>query len=279
MTPVVDIDTTVIQSLPFSKRLPKWILFLQSLCYPIKWLYSNVLAGYMNSTAAPNYSPTVTYSTGQQVIFNYGVWESAVNSNTGNIPNYTPGYSTTSPYAVGTYILNAGVYYVCNSAILTHESPFNPAHWIVTQAPWTQVNKSFIGAKERAGYNGMYLPLTWALNRYFQTTFRQPPYPAPYGGSGTFSEIYITTYEPSVISFISFTTETLTSDVYTTGTPPYAVFTTYVDDTGSTFSFAINIPVGVYGDINTNPAIANTIINQFVTPIVPTGIGWVVVPY
>jgi len=280
MTPIVNIDTTVIQSLPFSKRLTKWICFLQSVCYPVKWLYNNVLTNYMNGTVAPNYAPGVTYSLGQQVIFNYSVWESVINNNTGNTPNLVPAYSPTATYAVGAYILNYGVYYVCTTAITTPEPTFVPANWTVAPtAPWLQVNKNFIGAKERASYNGRYLSLTWALNRYFQTTFRQPPYPYPYGGAGTFSDIYITNYEPPITSFLSFTTETLTTDVYTTGTGGEAVFTEYVNDAGSTFICTIHIPVAVYADINTDPKIANSTINQFIEDIIPAGLGWSIVTY
>ena len=282
MTPVVDIDTTVIQSLPFSKRLPKRIVFLQSVCSPVKWLYNNVLTNYMNGTVAPNYAPVATYSRGQQVIFNYGVWESVVNNNQGNTPNLVPAYNHLVAYTMGTYVINTGVYYVCNVPVTAAGTGvvFTPADWIaMPSAPWMQVNKCFIGAKERASYNGRYLSLTWALNRYFQTTFRQPPYPYPYGGGGAFSDIYITNYEPPTTSFLSYTTEMSTSDVYTTGTGGQAVFTEYVNDAGSTFICTIHIPVAVYANINTDPKIANATINQFITGIIPAGLGWSIVTY
>ena len=279
MTPIVNIDTTVIQSLPFSKRLPKWILFLQSVCYPIKWLYNNVLTGYMNGYVLPGYSHSVTYNLGQQVICNYGVWESTINNNTGNTPNLTPVYSILVAYTMGTYVLYGGLYYVCIVPVTT-AGAFVTANWSAApSAPWLQVNKNFIGAKERATYNGRYLSLTWALNRYFQTTFRQPPYPAPYGGSGTFSDIYITNYEPAITSFLSYTTETFTSAVYTTGSGGEAIFTGYVDDSGSTFICVIHIPTGVYTAINPDPVKANSTINQFIAPIIPAGLGWTIATY
>jgi len=282
MTPIVNIDTTVIQSLPFSKRLPKWICFLQSVCSPVKWLYNNVLTNYMNGTEAPTYAPGATYSLGQQVIFNHSVWESVINNNTGNTPNSTPVYNHLVAYTTGTYVLYGGVYYECNVPLTASGlfAVFEPGDWIAMQsAPWQLVNKNFIGAKERATYNGRYLSLTWALNRYFQTTFRQPPYPAPYGGSGTFSDIYITNYEPAITSFLSYTTETLTSSVYTTGSGGEAVFTGYVDDLGSTFVCVIHIPTGVYTAINPDPLKANSTINQFIAPIIPAGLGWTIATY
>jgi hypothetical protein len=173
------------------------------------------------------------------------------------------------------YVQYGGGYYAC--IVATTAGPFAPADWApAASAPWLEANGSFIGAKERASYSGQYLTLTWALNRYFQTTFRQPPYPAPYGGGSLFSEIYITNYEPPFTSFVSFTTEAGTSDVYTTGTGSEAVFTDVVDDTGSTFLFVINVPTAVYEGINTRPPLANAIINEFVTPIVPAGVGWMI---
>ena len=251
---------------------------MQSVCYPIKWLYNNVLSGYMTGTVAPAYSSTVIYSPGQQVIYNYGVWESVVNNNKGNTPNITPVFNPSATYTLGMYVLYGSAYYVCNVSSTT--GSFVAADWgLAASAPWMQVNNSFIGAKERAGYNSQYLTLTWALNRYFQTTFRQPPYPAPYGGGSLFSAIYITNEEPAFTSFLSFTTEALTSNVYTTGTGTDVVLTTYVNDIGSTFIFTINIPSAVYTAINSNPTIANSIINQFITPLIPAGITWTIATY
>ncbi len=230
MTPIVDIDNTVVQVLPFTKRITNWILFVQSVCYPIKWLYS-VLKGFINGTYAGNYNVGITYNLGNQVIYNYGLWESLTSGNAGHTPNASPVW-------------------------------------------WLNVNNSFIGAMEVAHYGGSRLTLEWALNRYFQTTFRQPNDPI----SPAHSDIYITHLTPVYTSFVSYTTETLTSDVYTNGDSGYS-FISEVYAGEASYGFVVHIPVAVYIGINASSAIANTILRQFLDRYVVCGVQYIIVTY
>ena len=280
MTPIININTTVIQSLPFSKRLTKWILFVQSVCYPIKWLYTNVLSGFMNGSTPANYNASTNYNSGTQVIYNFGVWESTVGGNINNQPNYVPIYSSVTAYAVGFCVLYGGTYYQCNTPITSE--PFDPEHWTaLIQAPWINVNGSFIGTTEQANYTGNYLTLTWALNRYFQTTFRQPPYPAPYDfgeSGGVWSEIYIVN---SIPPYVSFAVGTVGQPLGGISTYPLTIGfgTTAIIGTASPFAFTINIPVAVYNALGATDPIRLSIVNRFVSNYAPCGLSWSVATY
>lgn len=148
----------------------------------------------------------------------------------------------------------------------------NTAYWILR-------NNSFIGATERAKYNGRYLALTFALNRYFGTTFRQPPYPPPYGAGGAFSDIYITNVAPTFTSFVSYTKEAGGSTVYTIGTGNNEVFTTGIFAGASAYKFIINIPLAVYSALGATPAISDSIIRRFADKYVPCGITYNISTY
>jgi len=242
---------------------------------------------YQNGDPQPPFEIATIYNTGNAVQYGYSTYESLIDVNFGNTPGFIPAYSPAATYAIGNCVTYNQVNYQCTATIGTPES-FTSAHWApLIATPWVLRCASFIGATERASYTGNCIVLTAALNRQFGTTFRQPPWPAPYGGSGTWggggtgdgSDIYITNEEPIITSFVSSLTEATTSDVYLNGTGDTGVFDISVYNTGSTYNFIVNIPAAVYASINSNPTIANSIINGFLTPIVPAGITWSINPY
>ncbi len=140
---------------------------------------------------------------------------------------------------------------------------------------WLKVLDSFIGANERVKYKANYLTLTYALNRLFGTTFRQPPYPAPYGGSGTFSDIYITRYVPPILSLIGFPTLEPEDTMYPAG-GRYFGLPTLVTSTSTLYMFAINVPTFVYASLG---AEAEAVIRSFANKYVPVGILYNIVLY
>ena len=150
---------------------------------------------------------------------------------------------------------------------------------IVAPLLWTPRCASFIGANERAAYNGRYLTLTWALNRYFGTTFRQPPYPTPYGSGTAFSDIYITNVAPSFTSFVSFATEPRTSEVYALSTGNNEVFTTGSFAGGSSYQFTIYMPAAVYSALGATAAISRSVVRAFADKYVPCGISYTIATY
>lgn len=99
--------------------------------------------------------------------------------------------SSAPDYAAGTYQRNALVKYqrgVYSSLMDGNtEPPENESAWYKTQ-------DNFIGLNERIMYNGQTLVLTYALNRWFGTTFRQP--------NAGISDIYLITNPQPVSPFI-----------------------------------------------------------------------------
>lgn len=86
MTPIVDIDTLVIQNLPPNKRLPVWMGIIKALASPLKWAMS-IFTQYKEGGVAVYWDVAVTYSIGTRVVYNYAVYESLVASNLGNVPD------------------------------------------------------------------------------------------------------------------------------------------------------------------------------------------------
>lgn len=78
--------------------------------------------------------------------------------------------STAPAYSAGTYNKYDRVIY--NKVV--YESLINGNIDIPTSTNWFQVQANFIGMSERILYTGNTLTLTYALNKWFGTTFRQP---------------------------------------------------------------------------------------------------------
>lgn len=230
MTPQADINILAVQNLPIDQRLKKWILWAKGLVYPLFWRMG-LFVQYQNGTMVSNYSGAVTYDIGGQVKFNYAVWESLVNGNTGNIPDASSDY-------------------------------------------WIKVNDSFIGISESSRYGGGKLNLEWALNRYFQTTFRQPDSDV----SPTPSEIYITNTAPVYVS-IAVGAASQELDTVSTVSGMTGIATDSIIGSATSYNFTVHIPAGVYAAINTDAAIAETIVRQFLDNYVVSGIQYIIVTY
>lgn len=196
----------------------------------------------------------------------YGVFKGFMNGET------FAAYNPLTTYALAAQVqYNFKTYESLKAANTSNQPDISPLWWILR-------NGSFIGAVERAKYNGRYLQLTWALNREFGTTFRQPPYPSPYGGSGTFSDIYITNTPLLYTPFVVGPTSGTSSFVGIIGnhslvpvTPTYA--------TASVYDFTINIPVAVYTDLGASADIRKAIVDTFVAKYAVSGTSWTIATY
>lgn len=165
---------------------------------------------------------------------------------------------------------------------LTDVNTGNQPDLSIISGLWTLRCASFIGADERVKYNGRYLVLTWALNRYFQTTFRQPPYPAPYDfglGGGTFSDIYITNLAPDYTPFVFGIDSSESSTIGLTDSG--GAFIPLSPDFGlaNTYTFIVHMPVGVYTVLGATTAIRDSVVRGFVDRYCPSGITYNIVTY
>ena len=120
---------------PPNYRLPKWLMYLQSLVSGLTWRKA-VFDAYRNGDTQPVYEASAVYPADAAVYWNYGTYQSLIPGNVGNQPDISP-------------------------------------------SAWTPRCGSFIGATERVKYKGGNIYLTFQLNRVFNSTFRQPPWPAP----------------------------------------------------------------------------------------------------
>ncbi len=134
-----------------------------------------------------------------------------------------------------------------------------------TDAPtadtWMLIQDDFVGLKQRVKYNGQRLVLEFALNKEFNTTFRQPP---------AQSDIYITNLAPVPVGFLVGSTEPFCSSVgqstasdYIGGSYPLS----YINN------FQINIPAAALALTN------ESAIRNYVNRYLPAGLNFTIQSY
>lgn len=138
--------------------------------------------------------------------------------------------------------------------------PLDVNNWMLTQ-------ENFIGIEERIRYNGHVIELTNALNRYFGTTFRQPP---------NLSDIYLEANAKPLAVFIVGGTEGNSSVIYRNRSSEFII---------NSYTFAgfvnlsINVPVAVYNALDTDPNNREQIIRNFADRYIAAGITYQVNTY
>lgn len=168
---------------------------------------------------------------------------------------------------------NRAVYISLSDGNTANSPDSNPALWLKVLDNW-------IGINHRLRFNGKYINLTYALNLYFNTTFRQPPYPAPYDyglGGGTFSDIYITNTVPLYLSLVGFPTLRAEDTMYPIG-GSYFGFPTLITGAASSFEYTIHIPTAIYAALGSAP-VAESIVRNFVDQYNIAGIAYSIITY
>lgn len=226
-------------------------------------------------------------------------------------------YRTGSNYpewTAGTYAIHDKVIY--NQVVYESQEDGN------TDTPpsskWAVWLPSFIGSDERKYLNGQKVVLEYALNRYYGTTFRQPP---------LVSDIYIDNLGSSIVGFVVGVDEAYCSTVAQTdvaGLTDWNYLTTYAlgdvvkyngrvylslanANTGnylpvSNFTspsswwwitdtigyrkpfirvnnFVINVPTALFYSTAPNTPNLEPSIRTFLTNIVPSGLNYITLPY
>jgi len=109
-----------------------------------------------------------------------------------------------SDYEVRTYHYLEQATYQKRVYVSLIESNINPPLPMTVPATWLLIQDNFIGVKERILYNGSKLVLEYALNKQFDSVFRQPD---------VLSDIYITNDTPVIDGFLVGITEPYCSSV------------------------------------------------------------------
>lgn len=140
---------------------------------------------------------------------------------------------------------------------------------------WTKINDIFIGVNERVKYNGRKLTFEYALNRYFNTTFRQPDHVE----TPTNSDIYISNVPVTSRSFVMYPSWYLSSIMSPRTSAPEYMLDPPVYTASSTYQYDINIPLAVFNALGTTNPIRESIVRNFADRYNETGLIYNVVTY
>lgn len=157
---------------------------------------------------------------------------------------------------------------IYKKAVYESKNDGNVGYLPTVAAHWQQVQANFIGLSERVMYNGQCLVLTWALNKWFGTSFVQPP------NTGS-SDIYISNNTIPASVFVA-GADGNSSYVFTDHSPQYVI-------NDYTFAmvtnFTINVPSAVYAALSDTDAKREAIFRAFVNQYVPAGILYTIQTY
>lgn len=170
--------------------------------------------------------------------------------------------STATNYTAGTYQKYDRVIYNWG----TYESLIDDNNSIPEDtSAWVKLLDSFIGVDESQYYDGKVLQLTYALNRYFGTTFNQPPIQ---------SEIYLNNNIQPISPFRVGDTEAQSSWVSDLVSSEFVMYDYTL--TAATALFTINVPIATYTALGAD---AEQIIRNFADKYVEASITYDIQTY
>lgn len=137
----------------------------------------------------------------------------------------------------------------------------------LVQSSWVMIQNNFIGVSERVYYSGQKLVLEYALNKWFGTTFRQPP---------SVSDIYIVRNSIGINAFIVGGSDQNSSIVYSDSSSEFVVNTfTLVPPS----NFTIYCPSAVYAALDVSSLNNEKIFRSFVDRYIPAGVTYSIQTY
>jgi hypothetical protein len=186
-----------------------------------------------------------------------------VSQNNTQLTNIYKTFQTTAPWASGSYLRNAVVRYGKSIYIAVQNTSDEPSY---TNA-WIMVSPNFMGNDFRLAIRGEKLNLEYALNIWFNTTFRQLP----------------------LVSDIFLTTNTIIDSVLRVGINEFESSKIYQNISsefvinGYTFTdqynLTINVPIAVYNALGTTNDIRTSIIKSFADLYISAGITYKIQTY
>src|SRR6185312_137308 len=238
-----------------------------------QWKGSTFFDGYMMGDPDPAttaYNPSATYTTGQRVVY--------------YIQSYTSGYTGSNAY----YGDNA-VYEAISinpdgtnntgfsgkapvAAALVPQNPpasalakFSAALQWLSNYNWIQVYPNVMGANYRASFSPQKLTYEYALNLWFNTTFRQPV---------SMSDIYIPPLDITQLQAYAYPYSLKRYFLPVTEFPPQPVTSDFCFPTNNASiqnNFTINIPIAVYNALSSNSGLRQGIVRAFADKLCPAG--------
>ncbi len=270
---------------PPDRRTPAWLEWGIALLSGKQWKADAVLGSYANGAGpvvtTPYFSGASSYSLGDRVIF--GV----CNDTHGNIgDNAVYEWINNSTGSAAPSVANI-VPDTPPQSIVTAAANYNWATVLawVQQYSWVKVQDNFIGAVSRAAFNSTCLAFEYALNLWFNTTFRQPNGLGndPVGNPTGTPDIYINTNDNVDAQFMMGPSSPDSQSFMAPASPPAVYFMATVAQALSSTDFTIYIPVAVYNSLTTEASGYTTkktqIVIAFVNTINAAGMSYNIVTY
>lgn len=189
------------------------------------------------------------------------VKEVSVNHN--QLFNIYKNYQSASVWSAGTYSRYSVVRYAKSIYIAAQATSDEPTY----SANWILVSPNFMGNDMRLAIRGEKLNLEYALNTWFNTTFKQPP---------LVSDIYITTNTIIDQIFRVGSIENDCSSVYKDVSSEFVInsysFT-------NQYNLTINVPLSVYNALGATNDIRTSIIRNFADLYISAGITYNITTY
>lgn len=171
-----------------------------------------------------------------------------------------PVWNIATTYNLGDRVIYKGSVYVSLTSANVGHLPTDITYWSLYQI-------NFIGSTERVFYNGKKIVLEYALNRWFHTTFRQPP---------AVSDIFIETNIPPLTTLYVGYNEDNSGQIFSNHSVGDVVYSNNI----SVFNNAtINVPIAVYNALDPVPANRDKIIRAFADLYFVAGIIYNIVTY
>lgn len=234
---------------PPALRQPKQLAWGTAVMAGKQWKGQAFFEGYMQGAAyltppllpaTDAYDPSAFYTTGDRIIYLLQAGGAYYGDNAVyEAININPDGSNNAPF---TGLANAPVTPAANNIV-----PSNPPasalastsaalQWL-SGYKWIQVQPNFIGANERASYNCQKKIYEYALNKWFNTTWKQPAAGQP--------DIYITNNTINSLQFY-FSQVTKNSFWARSTDLTYSKFFRGANSFVQQYCFSINIPVADY---------------------------------
>jgi hypothetical protein len=174
----------------------------------------------------------------------------------------TADFNPATTYAVGDRVkYSKGIYEMIALAV-AGTTPLNTT-------AWTKVQDNFIGVIDRAKFSAEDLKFEYALNLWFDTTFRQPPLT---------SDIYINDLNSNLVDFFVGYQENESSEIVAINGEAIS-FIQSANPTYGAADFSINIPLAIFNALGASNPEREAVVRRFADQINTAGLTYTINTY